>query len=244
MKSPAGSPLRTHGVLSDFGAFFIHRPEIATLVPTGSEESRREYTERIHQRLPIAIDQYAVLNIHRIGIDAPVSLVYDELARWSGESPCWPDHIATVENVNGSLEHIRIVAFGSWIRWLRDNIRQLNTDFGLLFRMTALEFKHTSEPVDVDNARYLLYKCSGGYPIGVFCMYARSAVESLAEPEQTQLFLAVSFNFYGREKGLVPSVMHKVWQGIHNRVTANVMNRFKRLFEARFASLKAGDSLG
>lgn len=75
-------------------------------------------------------------------------------------------------------------------------------------------------------------------------MYARSAVESLAEFEQTQLFLAVSFNFYGRDKGLVPSVMHKGWQGIHNRVTSNVMNRFKRLFEAKFASLKAGDDLG
>ena len=84
----------------------------------------------------------------------------------------------------------------------------------------------------LDNARFALYECSGGYPIGVYFQYVRSPIESQGEVERAQLIFAVSFDFYGKQKW--PSFVAKLWEAIHNRVTANVLNRFKRLCEAEF----------
>lgn len=53
------------------------------------------------------------------------------------------------------------------------------TFFGLkfipLFNLDALKFQHLPGPSD-DNARFLLFESSGGYPIGIFTMYVRSSI--------------------------------------------------------------------
>ncbi|MCK5730572.1 MAG: hypothetical protein KAH68_05830, partial [Draconibacterium sp.] len=90
---------------------------------------------------------------------------------------------------------------------------------------------------DFDNARYLLYESSGGYPIGIFTMYVRSSIEELGETEHSQLIFAVSFNFYGKEKQ-VSKLVNLLWKSLHNRVTANVLNRIKQLSEWRIEKIQ------
>ena len=92
---------------------------------------------------------------------------------------------------------------------------------------------------DFDNARYLLYRSSGGYPIGIFAMYVRSSIKELGETSQSQLIFAVSFNFYGKEKE-VNKVVNRIWEGLHNRVTTNVLNRVKQLSEWRIEKMQNG----
>jgi hypothetical protein len=71
-------------------------------------------------------------------------------------------------------------------------------------------------------------------------MYVRSAIAGQGEIEQSQLFLAVGFNFYGKEHKLGINIVNKIWEKIHNRVTANVLHRFKQLCEWRFQRIQDG----
>jgi hypothetical protein len=167
-----------------------------------------------------------VLNIHRIGIQVPVRYVFEELLSWDGDSTCWPNHIATVDRLDGRLEKIQIFLLG---------IKK----FKPLFNLNAIKFQHLPGCSD-DNARYLLFDSSGGYPIGIFAMYVRSPIAEHKELEQTQLFFAVGFNFYGKVQRNNISIFNKIWEKIHNRVTANVLNRLKQLSEWRFQRLQDG----
>ncbi len=201
--------------------------------------SHQAYSQRILQRLGTPVRDYAVLNIHRIGIDAPIRYVFELLLDWNGDSTCWPNHLARVERVEGRVEHIRIFALGRQ-RPAQGGRRGL---FGLtswpLFHLNALRIQRDPGPAEVDNARYLLFRCRGGYPIGVFAMYARSSIPEQLEREATQLFMVVSFDFFGRNRW--PALLAPVralWTIIHDRVTANVLNRFKRLCEWRFLKLQ------
>ena len=92
----------------------------------------------------------------------------------------------------------------------------------------------------MDNARYLLFECRGGYPIGIFSIHARSSVTAQGETDATQVFMVVGFNFYGVQWWPGVRVFNKLWEAVHNRVTANVLNRFKQLCETRFRNITAG----
>ncbi|MCP5101935.1 MAG: hypothetical protein GY950_01085, partial [bacterium] len=170
-------PSRSRGILSDIRFFFLHKPAVPTLIESDSEEERENYSRRIMQRLGTSVADYSILNIHKIGINAPVKYVFEELLKWDGDSTCWPNHIAAVQRIHGRLERIRIFLFG---------IKK--SSLTLLFNLNAIKIQRLPDPADFDNARYLLYKCSGGYPIGIFSMYARSSITVLNEEEQTQLF--------------------------------------------------------
>jgi hypothetical protein len=108
-KSPTESaearpfPQKSPGLLSDLRFFFLHRPDIPTLVEVPSEAEREDYSQRILQRLGIDVTRYAIVNIHKIGIEAPVNYVFEQLMTMDGT--CWPNHIASVERVSGDLEH-------------------------------------------------------------------------------------------------------------------------------------------
>jgi hypothetical protein len=226
------------GIISDIRAFLLHRPEIPTLIEFESEAEREDYSERILQRIGMDVREYAVLNIHRIGIEAPVRLVFEELMDWDSDSTTWPHHLALVERIDGSIEQIDIfllgqkkTLFGVWNGFL-------GLRFIPLFRMDALEIRDTPEPSDVDNARYLLYGCSGGYPIGIFVLYARSPIADRGEVEQTQLFSGVGFNFYGELNWGGPKIVNRVWERVHNRVTANVLARIKQQCESEFCRVR------
>jgi hypothetical protein len=232
-------PTRSKGIWTDIKFFFFNTPEKPTRIRINTPEDREYYNNRIVQRFGIDPDKYSVLNIHKIGVDAPPSYVFDELLRWNGDSTCWPNHIARIQLVNNRLENIRVLLFG------RDKypFGLKNSFFGLkllpLFHMNAVRIKRIPDPFDFDNARYLLYECSGGYPIGIFFMYVRSSIEEMGETEQSQLFLTVGFNFYGKEDWSKRfRLFEKIWQVIHNRVTANVLTRIKQLAEWRLSVMQ------
>jgi len=236
-KAPPG---RSKGILSDIRLFILHKPHIPTLIEFNSASERENYSQRIMQRLGISVCNYDILNIHKIGIEAPVRYVFEELLNWSGDSTCWPNHIAAVERINGSIEHIQIFLFGRKKYPLGFNKGIFGLKYIPLFNLDAIKIQHLPDPSDFDNARYFLYKCSGGYPIGIFSIYARSSIAGQQEKEQTQLFLVVGFNFYGKEDWSDTHIIDNIWEKIHNRVTANIMNRFKQLCEWRFQKVREG----
>jgi hypothetical protein len=231
----------SRSILSDFKLYFLNRPAIPTRIRFSSEEEREDYTVRIKQRLGISVDDYRVLNIHQIGIDAPVKYVFEEIMTWHGDAPCWPNHIATVDRLDGSREHVRILLLGG-LRRVTGGRWPLAHGLGTLFKLDALRIQPVPDAANFDNARYLLYECHGGYPIGIFSVYARSSIAEQGESGATQAFMAVGFNFYGLWWWPGIRLVSKLWEGIHNRVTANVMNRFKQLCETRFREMADGTS--
>lgn len=238
---PKVPPTRSKGVLSDIRFFLLHKPVIPTLIEFRSDAERENYTQRIMQRLEISVDDYAILNIHRIGIDAPVRYVFEELLNWDGDSTCWPNYIAKVERINDRIESIQIFLSGK--KKYPPGFKK--SFFGLkyipLFNLNAIKIQHLPDPADFDNARYFLYQCSGGYPIGIFSIYVRSPISDQHEVEQAQLFFVVGFNFYGkRDWPKNHHIFNKSWEKIHNRVTANILNRFKQLCEWRFQKVRQG----
>jgi hypothetical protein len=228
------------GILSDIRSFLLHRPTIPTLLESASEEERLDYTHRIMQRLGTSVTKYAILNIHQIGIEAPARYVFEELLKWDRETICWPNHLATFERVNGRLEHVRVFLFGQKERILGLKNGFLGLNFIPLFELSALQFQRVPIPSNSDNARYLLYECTGGYPMGIFSVYVRSSIADRGEVEQTQVFFVVGFNFYGKEDWPDTHVINRVWEKVHNRVTANIMNKFKELCEKKFQGLLDG----
>jgi hypothetical protein len=237
IKSP---PSASKTVLSDIRSFLLHKPEIPSLIKFESESERLNYSQRIMQRLGISVTKYTVLNIHKIGIEAPPRYVFEELLKWNGDSKCWPNHIARVERIDDRIEQIKILPLG--LAKYPFGLKKI--PFGLnfipLFNLNAIRIHHLPVSHDFDNARYLLYRCSGGYPIGVFSLYVRSSILEQNEMEQTQLFLIVGFNFYGKEDWSKRNPIHKLWEMVHDRVTANTMNRLKQLCEWRFEKIQAG----
>lgn len=231
-------PERSRGVLSDIRMFFLHRPEIPTRIRFGTANERVNYSQRIMQRLGTAVQEYAVLNIHQIGVEAPARYVFEELLDWNGDSTCWPNHIATVHRKEGRLENIEILLFGRkrYLPGLADGLFCLRES--PLFDLNAIRIQRAPDPAGGDNARYLLYACSGGYPIGIFSMYARSSIPEQHESGQTQLFIVVGFDFYGQKRRPLQRLLGPLWERIHNRVTANVANRLKQLCEWRFHKLQ------
>jgi hypothetical protein len=232
-------PSTSKSLLTDVIYFLLHKPKQATLIKFDSAEERDNYNHRVMQRTGIDPNRYSVLNIHKIGVEAPVSYVFNELLQWNGDSTCWPNHIAKVDRIKNNLEKIRILPFG----WKKYPFKLMRSFFGLkfipLFRLNAIRIKKIPDSYDFDNARYLLYKCSGGYPIGIFTMYVRSSIHTMGEVAKSQLIFAVGFNFYGKEDWQRRrKLVNKIWEMVHNRVTANVLNRIKQLGEWRIDTIK------
>lgn len=223
-KEIEGPPAKSRNIVSDIKNFFLNTPSTSTLVKINSDFDRNRYSDLIYQRTGISVDEYKVLNIHRIGINAGSSFIFDELLTWDGDSKWWPNHIAKANLVNGSLNKIKITLFG-----LSHSIFRLkNGIFGYhllhLFNLSALKIQ---DKPDALNGRLMLYKCSGGYPIGIFCLYVRDSRSETGEKEMSQLFTVVGFNFYGNKSLSNLNLLNKTWENIHNRVTTNVMNRIK-----------------
>ena len=194
-----------------------------TLIRFSPGWDRGQYHDRIRQRLGSSVDRFAVLNIHRIGIDAPAILVWEEVLRWGPDSRCWPGRIAPVDRRRGDDDVVDVFLFGR-----------------PLFTMQLERRQDRPGALDPDNARFLLYRCVGGYPIGLFSLYVRSSIASEGERERTQLFFVVAFDFYGRPRWSRAGPVRWIWERIHNRVTGNVLNRFKAECEADFAAVQAG----
>lgn len=222
-----------NSILCDIKNYFLNTPKIKTLVEHKSPEEKESISQRILQRIGVSVNEYGVLNVHKIGIDVPVKYVFEELLKWSGNSNYWPNQIARVKRINGNLEKILIYVLGlekvnPW-GLLSNGIK-----FKPLFNMSAIKIQYSTPTTDTDNARYLLYKCSGGYPIGIFALYVRSSIKEQGETEKTQLFSLVAFNFYGKKNRFYNSLLNPLWEKIHNRATTNILNRMKVEFEDKF----------
>ena len=223
-----GAPYRSTNTFTDIKQYILRKPPCNTQVEHNGSGTRAELGKSILQRTGIDVENYKMLNLHRIGINAPASYIFDELLKWNGDSICWPNHIAKVQLQNNSLEHIKIYLLGI-------NFRLFGFNFFHLFDLSSIKIQHIPSSSDQDNARYLLYECKGGYPIGVFSMYVRSSIPGRGEKEMSQLFMMVSFNFYGKSNARA-NIFNKVWERIHNRVTSNMIYRFKELCECKFES--------
>jgi hypothetical protein len=241
MKDSGGKkpPKRSKGLLTDILYFLLHKPEKATLIKYESDEERDYYNLRMMQRTGINPDRYAILNIHKIGVNAPASYMFHELLDWNGDSTCWPNHIARVERIDNDIKRIRINPFG----WKKYPLRFMKSFFGFkmipLFMLNSIRIKELPDEFDFDNARYLLYNCSGGYPIGVFGLYVRSSIADMQEEAQSQLISVVGFNFYGKEDWLKRrKLVNIIWEIVHNRVTSNVLHRLKQLAEWRLECME------
>jgi uncharacterized protein YbjT (DUF2867 family) len=232
--SPTAPPLPVRGVLGDIAAFLLRTPRVPTRIDFSSDAEREDYSKRVLQRLGRDVSGYSVLNLHRIGIEAPTRYVFEELLEWDRDSTCWPNELATIESEGGGLGDLRVQAFGkSWLRYLRPRRAPL-------FRLRLIERKEVPSPADPDNARFLLYRCEGGYPIGIFTFYVRSSIPGRGELGSTQVFVGAGFDFYGKERWPLFHPVNRVWETIHDRATRNMLNRFKQLCEWNFARTQAG----
>ncbi len=236
------TPTGINGILKDTTNFLLHRPPIPTLIKFNTPAEQDDYRQRILQRLQIDVSLYSVLNVHQIGIQAPIRHVFDEILRWDGDSTCWPNRIAEVLRQDGGINHISIYPFGLRKYPFGQKRRFLGLRYIPLFNLTLARLQQQTETTETDNARFVLFRCSGGYPIGHFCMFTRSSIEILGETEMTQLFLMVGFDFYGKKPSRGSSLISPIWEAVHNRVTANIMNRFKQLCEWQFHQVEEGIS--
>ena len=191
----------------------LRSPAEATRLDLAVPGKRETYDRRVLERLGVSVAGHEVLNIHRIGIDAPPELVWDELQHWSPDGGYWPGGIVRGQWEGEGLEH--------------GSIRLLGLSFLPLFRLDLVRRQETPPPTDPDRARYVLYRCSGGYPIGVFSIYVRARIVAEGEVEPTQMFFMVSFDFFGRKHWLGTRAVRPLWESIHDRVTSQVLNRFK-----------------
>ena len=191
------------------------------------------------QRVGIDVSTYSVLNLHKIGVEAPVQNVFEEILQWSGHSSCWPNHLARVELPEGRVERMEIRPLG-WRRIPFGARTRIGWNVPPLFVLEASEIQRSPDQFGSDNARFVLYSCSGGYPIGILVIYVRSSVAERGEPERTQVFFGVGFDFYGKERLSRFRPLMGIWETAHNRVTANVLTRFKQVCEWRFERMQSG----
>ncbi len=233
MEQTTQNQCKETSILCDVKNYFLNTPKIKTLLEHKSPEEKEGISQRILQRIGVSVNQYSVLNVNSIGIDVPVKYVFEELLQWDGNSSYWPNQIARVKRIDGSLEKILIYILGLEKIDL-GGILLKGIKIKPLFNMSALKFQYVTPALDTDNARYLLYKCSGGYPIGIFAIYVRSSISEQNEKEKTQLFSLVAFNFYGKKNRFYNKLLNSVWEKVHNRATSNILNRMKVEFESKF----------
>lgn len=218
---------------SDLKTYFLVKPKANTLIDFKSKKDREDYCERILQRINISVKEFSVLNIHRIGIEAPTSFIFNQLMLWDGDSPFWPNQIARVKRVNGNLDKIYIYTFG--LEKIEFPLyKKWKINLTPLFLLSSLHIQEIPKPNEADNARYLLYKSSGGYPIGVFCLFVRNSISNRDEYEKSQLFSLVAFDFYGKRNWINSFLINPIWERIHNRVSANILNKMKNIIEQNF----------
>jgi hypothetical protein len=61
----------------------------------------------------------------------------------------------------------------------------------------------------------------------------------MGETGKSQLFFGVSFNFFGKKEWQEKrKLVNILWEWVHNRVTANVLNRIKQLSEWRIETIQ------
>jgi hypothetical protein len=225
---------KSNSILSDINYFFVEKPEIDTLIKFKSDSDRHRYAQIIFERTGFDVEKYKMLNIHQIGVDVPADFLFAELMKWNSDSCWWPNHIAKVHVLDDQLSRINIYLFGK----ININLSKRNKSpkFHLLrlFNFNLIQKEQGQSLNNTNNGHYLLYECSGGYPIGLFSLFVRNSIPENNESCKSQLFMMVSFNFYGIKSLSRIKMISKTWEAIHNRVTSNSLNRIKNYCEMDF----------
>ncbi|MHC4940340.1 MAG: hypothetical protein ACYTHK_15455 [Planctomycetota bacterium] len=203
------TPAPSRGLFGDLYQFLLRRPAEPTHVEITDEAGREHYGRRIARHLGTPVDDFAVLNIHRIGIEAPPERIMEVIREGEAREFCWPNHLARVRPDGSAASRVSLLGFRFWT----------------LFRLTPMD-------PDEADANHLLFRSHDGYPIGVFAMFVRPSVRELGEVRESQFFFVVSFNFYGRRHGRFARFLHRIWERIHNRATGNILGRLRRHCEA------------
>ncbi|HEY9115318.1 MAG TPA: hypothetical protein VIN10_11520 [Bacteroidales bacterium] len=224
---------KSNSILSDIRYFFIQKSEIDTLVKFQPENGRQQYNQLIFDRIGLEVDKFKMLNIHQIAIDVPVDFLFGELMKWNSDSCWWPNHIAKVHALDDRLSRINVFLFGKINFSFKKQKKSPEFHLLRLFNFKLIKKENNSSPEN-KNAHYLLYECSGGYPIGVFSLFMRDSIPENNETCKSQLFMMVSFNFYGIKSLSRIKMITKTWEAIHNRVTSNSLNRIKNYCEMNF----------
>jgi hypothetical protein len=232
-------PTSSESLLADIYHFLLKPPEFNTFIKFNNPTDKKYYIRRIMHRLNVRVNDYAVLNIHKIGINVPVKYVFEELLTWDNNSVYWPNNLARIKRIDGTLDRVQIYLFGIEKIFVIKLLNLNGVSLPQLFRLEKRQFNFIPLTTDLDNGRSLLYDCGGGYPIGIFSLYVRSSIDEQNEKEISQLFFIVAFDFYGLKKNIQIKLIKKIWEGIHNRVTANVLNRIKLICESKFDSISA-----
>jgi len=216
-------PVPSRGLLGDVYHFLLRRPAGPTHVPITDAASREYFGGRIAHHLGTPVEDYAVLNIHRIGIDAPAEQIFAAIQRRSAIAVCWPNHLARLQRDDTTAGETRVSVLGC--------------RFWSLFRLTEVEVDEFGS-----EGRYLMFRSHGGYPIGIFAMHVRPTIRELGEEAESQLFFVVSFNFYGQPHWWGAKFVHGFWEAVHNRATGNILNRVRQLCESE--ARRSGASSG
>jgi len=104
-------PGNSINLLTDIKYFFTRKPAIGTYVKIHSEEEKKEISQRIFQRTGVIVDNYNVLNLHKIAVDTPAQYLFEEVMKWDGNSCWWPNHIAHVSYLDNDKKNIKINLF-------------------------------------------------------------------------------------------------------------------------------------
>lgn len=232
-------PPSSGSLFTDLYTFLVKTPRFDTFIKFDNPMDKKYYGLRILHRLNVKVNEYKVLNIHKIGINVPGKYVFEELLAWDKNSPYWPNHLASIKRIEGSLNRVQMYLLGMEKIFASKLLNLNGINLPQLFRLEKRQFNLTPQTTDIENEHSLLYDCAGGYPIGILSIYVRSSNEAQNEKEMSQLFFMVAFDFFGLKKERRFKLIKKIWEMIHNRVTANVLNRIKLICESKFDSISA-----
>jgi hypothetical protein len=237
-KKNNGLPPLSKDLFADLYHFLLNPPKFKTYLKFKNPTDQKYYGLRLLHRSNVMVHEYKVINIHKIGINAPGKNIFEELLKWDENSLYWPNNLARIKRIEGTLDRIQIYLFGLekilGIKPLKINGFRLPQ----LFRLEKRQINFIPKTTDLENECSLLYDCAGGYPIGIFSLYVRSSKKEHHEEEMSQLFFTVAFDFFGLKKDRHSIFFKSFWEKIHNRVTANVLNRIKLICESKFDSIK------
>lgn len=187
-------PPQSESVLSDIARFLLRRPQHEALIRFDTPAKRKEFSQRVTQRLDISIEPYAARNIHKTGIDGPGGYSFEELLGWNRDSVFRSNRLACVTHLEGTRDHVRIHVFGLEKLFAFGKDGSGGIRLPALFGMDKVRVNRTPQTADVDNARSRFYECTGGYPIGKFLMYARSSIAEQQDEDAGQFSFMVAFN--------------------------------------------------
>ncbi len=160
---------------SDFSEYIFRRPARQTLICFKTSAEREDLSQRILQRIDVGVEEYSVLNLHKIGINVPGRFVFDELMTWNDDSPYWPNRLARVKRISENLDQVDIYFMGLQRLFNFRFLGASGIDLPPLFQLTKLSSNMhprpriwiTPDPSCIpaaEDIRLVFFPCMSGHP--------------------------------------------------------------------------------